>query len=76
MNIQHKHERYFPWGSRVRVNHQISWFHGCIGTILGQGRWGYLLVEMEKDGRTHRTEIKRGYLEPVQDETLESRETP
>ena len=53
-------------GHHVRVNHPQSWFHGCTGTVIGQGRWGHLLVEMVKDGRTHRTEIKRGYLELVQ----------
>jgi len=55
------------WGHRVRVNHPQSWYHGEKGTVIGQGRWGYLIVEFIKDSKPYRTEILRGRLELVQE---------
>ena len=56
----------FYLGAAVRVNHPESWYHGCQGTVLGQGRWGYVIVEIRRDGKRYTPEIKRGHLEPVQ----------
>ena len=58
-------------GHHVRVNHPGSWYHGEKGVVIGQGSaWGRLIVEIvsTRDGKTYRPEIKRGYLERVQEE--------
>ncbi len=55
-------------GHHVRVNNPQSLYYGEKGVVIGQGRWGYLIVEIVKDGKTYRPEIKRGYLERVQPE--------
>jgi len=55
-------------GHHVRVNNPLSWYHDCRGVVIGQGRWGYLIVEIVKANRTYRPEIKRGFLEREQEE--------
>jgi len=55
-------------GHHVRVNNPESWYHDCRGVVIGQGRWGNLIVEIVKANRTYRPEIKRGFLELVQEE--------
>jgi hypothetical protein len=52
---------------RVRVNHPESIFHGLQGTIVGKGRYGHWILQMDKDGLL--PEIASGHLEPVQEET-------
>ncbi len=49
-------------GHHVRVANSASWFHDCHGVVLAQGRWGWLLVELVKDGKLSRSEIRRGHL--------------
>lgn len=60
------------WGQTVRINHPEGWYHGDTGTIQGQGRWGHLIIEIIRDGTRYTPEIKRGYLEPVQEETTDA----
>ncbi len=54
-------------GHHVRVTNPQSLFYGEKGTVIGQGRWGYLIVEIVKGGKTYRPEILRGRLELVQE---------
>jgi len=50
------------YGTRVKVRHEGSFFDGDTGTIDGYGRWGYVVVRIEKNGKVFTPEIKRGYL--------------
>lgn len=54
-------------GHHVRVTNPQSAYYGEKGTVIGQGRWGYLIVEIFRDGKTYRPEILRGRLELVQE---------
>jgi len=56
-------------GHHVRVNNTQSAFYGEKGEVIGQGRWGYLIVRIKssKDGKVYTPEIARGRLELVQE---------
>jgi len=57
------------WGHHVRVTSRQSPFYGEKGLVIGQGwRYGHVIVEIVKDGKTYRPEIARGRLELVQEE--------
>ncbi len=56
---------FIGYGMRVRVKHEGSFYDGDIGIVSGYGRWGYLVIEIIKNGHTYTPEIKRGYLVPV-----------
>ncbi len=53
------------YGMHVRIRHEGSFYDGDIGIVSGYGRWGYLIIEIIKNGHTYTPEIKRGHLEIV-----------
>ncbi len=58
-------ESHIGYGMRVCVRHEGSFYDGDIGIVSGYGRWGYLVIEIVKNGHTYTPEIKRGYLVPA-----------